>query len=149
MSAPRRVPIEPGYFTVPVDPGESPRLLGTRCEACGEVFFPRRKVCAKCLADRVTDVELGPGGSLYTFSWVHVPLFGALRAEAGSYGVGQVDLDEGPRVQAVLACEREELAIGMRLELELETLRRADDGEETVIFRFGRPRGGAAAEAGA
>ena len=143
MPAPRRVPIEPGYFTVPEGSDESLRLLGTRCEACGEVFFPRRRVCAQCLADRVADVELGPGGTLYTFTWVHVPLFGALRAEAGSYGVGQVDLDEGPRVQAVLACPREELAIGMRLELELETLRRSDDGEETVIFRFGRPAGAA------
>ncbi len=42
-----RVPIEPGYFTVPDDPAEPPRLLGSRCPSCGEQFFPRRHVCAK------------------------------------------------------------------------------------------------------
>ena len=42
-------------------------------------------------------------------------------------------------MQAVLAVDREELAIGMELELQLETLRREDDGTEVMIFRFGRP----------
>ena len=58
--------------------------------------------------------------------------------------MGQVDLDEGPRVQAVLAGERDQLAIGMDLELQLETLRLTDRGEEVVIFRFGIPRIGGA-----
>ncbi len=137
--AARRIPIEPGFFTIPDDPAGQPRLLGTRCTECAEVFFPRRVVCARCLGASLEDVELGPHGTLFTFTYVHVPLFGALRAEAGSYGVGQVDLDEGPRVQAVLAGTRDELAIGMRLELQLETLRRTDEGDEIVIFRFGRP----------
>ena len=39
---PSRRPIEDGYFTIPDDPAEPPRLLGSRCPACGEVFFPRR-----------------------------------------------------------------------------------------------------------
>ena len=47
--AARRVPIEPGFFTIPDDPAEPPRLLGSRCRACGEHFFPRREICAKCL----------------------------------------------------------------------------------------------------
>jgi hypothetical protein len=37
-----RVPIEEGFFRIPDDPGEPPRLLGSRCPACGEAFFPRR-----------------------------------------------------------------------------------------------------------
>jgi hypothetical protein len=53
-----------------------------------------------------------------------------------------VDLPEGPRVQAVLSGEREALSIGMALELDLETLRTTEDGDEVVIFRF-RPVGGA------
>jgi uncharacterized OB-fold protein len=137
---PRRVPIEPGFFTIPDDPAQAPRLLGSRCTACGEVFFPRRVVCAACLGRSLEDMLLGPRGTLYTFTYVHVPLFGALRAEAGSYGVGQVDLEEGPRVQAVLDGERTDLRIGMPLELSLETLRTNENGDEVVIFRFGAPR---------
>ena len=133
---PARIPIEPGFFTIPASPKDTPRLLGSRCDACGEPFFPRRVVCARCLGRALTDTELGPRGTLYTFTWVHVPLFGSMRAEAGGYGVGQIDLDEGPRVQAVLSGERAELRIGMALELELETLRRTNEGQEVVIFRF-------------
>jgi uncharacterized OB-fold protein len=132
---PSRVPIEDGFFTIPTRAGESPRLLGSRCRACGEVFFPRRPVCAKCLAIGTDDLQLGPRGRLWTWTWCHLPLFGSRRSDGG-YGVGQVDLPEGPRVQAVLAGRRDEFAIGMELVLDLETLGTTRDGAEIVIFRF-------------
>jgi uncharacterized protein len=135
-AAGERVPIEPGFFTIPADPSEAPRLLGSRCRACGEVFFPRRQVCAKCLAEGTDELLLGPRGTLWTHTWCHVPLFGSMRADAGGYAVGQVDLPEGPRVQAVLSGARGEHRIGQAMELELETLRRDRDGREVVIFRF-------------
>ena len=138
--APRpRVPIEPGFFTIPEAPGEPPRLLGSRCRSCGEAFFPRRVVCAKCLALGTDDVLLGPGGTLSTWTWTHLPLFGSRRTDAGGYGVGQVDLPEGPRVQAVLAGAREAFSIGMPMQLDLEVLGETQDGAEIVIFRF-RPQ---------
>jgi uncharacterized OB-fold protein len=133
--SPLRVPIEDGFFTIPDRDGESPRLLGSRCRACGEVFFPRRAVCAKCLAIGTDELELGSRGRLWTWTWCHLPLFGSRRSDGG-YGVGQVDLPEGPRVQAVLAGRREEFAIGMELVLDLETLGTTKDGAEIQIFRF-------------
>ena len=33
-------------------PSEPPRLLGTKCDACGEYFYPRRAMCAKCMSRR-------------------------------------------------------------------------------------------------
>jgi uncharacterized OB-fold protein len=136
-SAPRRrIPIEPGFFTIPEDPAEPPRLLGSRCRACGEHFFPRRVVCARCLAQGCADVLLGPRGTLWTFTWVHVPFFGRKQAAGAGYGVGQVDLPEGPRVQAVLSGTREELRIGIPMTLELETLRETPGGDAVVIHRF-------------
>ena len=59
-----RVAIEDGFFTVPDDPAEAPRLLGSRCQSCGEVFYPRRQVCARCLHEGTDDLELGPRGEL-------------------------------------------------------------------------------------
>jgi uncharacterized OB-fold protein len=134
--AKRRIPIEPGYFTIPDAPGEGPRLLGSRCRACGEHFFPRRVVCARCLAQDCEDVLLSPAGTLYTFTYVHFPLFASSRADHGGYAVGQVDLPEGPRVQSVLSGGPDAFRIGMRMELDLETLRETKEGEEVVIFRF-------------
>ncbi|HZP43368.1 MAG TPA: OB-fold domain-containing protein [Candidatus Binatia bacterium] len=142
--APRpRVPVKPGYFTIPDDPAAPPRLLGTRCEACGEHYFPRRKVCARpeCLSTRTTDVELGPHGTLYSYTFVHFPLFGSMKVEHIGYGVGQVDLAEGPRVQLPLAGRQEEYRVGMPVVAELEPLRE-DAGRDVVIVRF-RPAEGA------
>jgi len=132
---PTRVPVKTGYFTVPDDPATPPRLLGTRCDECGEHFFPRRAVCAKCLSRRTRNVELGPRGTLYSYTFVHFPLFGSMRVEHVGYGVGQVDLPEGPRVQLPLAGKQEEYRVGMELEAELDPLRE-ENGQEVVIIRF-------------
>ena len=135
-SATRRVPIEPGFFEIPDDPSAAPRLLGSRCRACGEHFFPRRVVCARCLAQRCEDVRLGPRGTLYTWTWVHVPFFGQRKTAGAGYAVGQVDLPEGPRIQTVLTGAQGDFAIGMPMQLELETLRETPEGEQVVIHRF-------------
>lgn len=100
-------------------------------------------MCAACLAEGCEDVLLGPRGRIHTWTWVHVPLFAKRDRSVGAYGVGQVDLPEGPRVQAILMGEREDLGIGVEVELGLEALRE-DDGDEVVIFRF-RPVGAAVA----
>jgi uncharacterized OB-fold protein len=131
-----RVPIEDGFFTIPDDPSEPPRLLGSRCRACGEVFYPRRHVCARCLNEGTDDLELGPRGELYTWTYVHVPLFAKRNAKVGAYGVGQVDLPEGPRVQAILVGGPDDFEIGMELELELEVLGPDKDDNDIVIYRF-------------
>ena len=130
-----RVPLKPGYFTVPDDPTEAPRLLGSRCKDCREHFFPRRAVCAMCLSQRTTDVLLGPRGTLYSFTFVHFPLFGSTRVEHVGYGVGLIDLPEGPRVQLPLAGSQEDYRIGMAVEAELEPMRE-EDGHDVVIIRF-------------
>ena len=52
-----------------------------------------------------------------------MPLFGKKDADVPGYGVGQVDLPEGPRVQAILLGGPDDFEIGMELEIDLETLR--------------------------
>jgi uncharacterized OB-fold protein len=133
-----RVPIAPEYFSVPDESAEDqrPRLLGSRCPACGEQFHPRRMVCARCLHEGCDDVVLSPTGTLWTYTYVHVPLFAKKDAKVEAYGVGQVDLPEGPRIQAILVGGPDDFEIGMELELDTETLRQTDDGDEVVIYRF-------------
>jgi uncharacterized OB-fold protein len=128
-----QVAIAPDYFEVD-DNGV--RLKGSKCAACGEVFYPRRLVCAKCLHEDTDDVVLSTTGTLYTWTWVHVPLFAKTDSAVSAYGVGQVDLPEGPRIQAILQGEPGDFAIGMQLTLDVETLRQDDDGNDVVIYRF-------------
>lgn len=136
QTAKERVPIEPGYFTIPDDAAEPPRLLGSRCQSCGEHFFPRRPVCAKCCHRGTDDVKLSPHGTLYTYTYIHVPLFNSQRATDGGYAVGQIDLPEGPRIQSVLDGGPDDFKIGMSMNMELETLRENKEGQEVVVFRF-------------
>jgi uncharacterized protein len=131
-----RVPIEPGYFRVPDEPSQPPVLLGSKCTNCGEVFFPRRMVCAKCLHEGTDDVDLSTRGRLWTWTYCHVPMFGKKDADVPGYGVGQVDLPEGPRIQSILLGEADDFEIGMELELDLETIQTNRDGDEVVIYRF-------------
>jgi uncharacterized OB-fold protein len=131
-----RVPIEEGFFRIPDDAGEPPRLLGSRCPNCGEVFFPRRLVCAQCLYEGCDDIELATRGRLWTWTYCHVPLFGRKDANVEGYGVGQVDLPEGPRVQSILLGGPDDFEIGMELEIDLEVLRQDERGDDVVIYRF-------------
>lgn len=132
-----RVPIRAGYFTVPDDPNAAPEILGTRCRSCREHFFPRRAVCAKCLSRETEDAVLTPRGTLYSYTFVHFPLFGSTNLEhMDGYGVGQIDLPEGPRIQAPLAGKREEFRIGQEVVAELEKLRENDFGQDVMILRF-------------
>ena len=127
------VSMAPDYFDV-TDNGVE--LKGSKCQSCGEVFYPRRVVCAKCLHEGTEDVILSSTGTLYTWTWVHLPLFAKTDSTVSSYGVGQVDLPEGPRIQAILQGEPSDFEIGMQLQLDVETLRQDDDGNDVVIYRF-------------
>jgi hydroxymethylglutaryl-CoA synthase len=49
------------------------RLLATRCKVCGDISFPRQRVCRQCRAkDQMEDVPLGRRGKVYTFTRDHL-----------------------------------------------------------------------------
>lgn len=131
-----RVPLKAGYFTIPDDPAAPPEVLCTRCGDCGEYFFPQRLVCAKCLSRNTAETKVPARATLYAYTFVHMPLFGSMRIEhMEGYGVGQVDLPEGPRLQVPLAGKQGEFRVGMPLVGELEALRE-ENGKDVVIIRF-------------
>jgi len=131
-----RVPIKPGFFTIPANPSDPPTIIGTRCNACGEHFYPRRAICAKCMSADTSEVEMAGRGTLYSFTFVHFPMFGSSNVEvAEGYGVGQVDLEAGPRMQMPLAGKQDEFKIGQPLVAELAKMR--EDGDnDLMIVRF-------------
>ncbi|HVT77807.1 MAG TPA: OB-fold domain-containing protein [Acidimicrobiales bacterium] len=115
--------------------GETATLLGSRCPECRRSFFPRRRRCAVDFTS-TEDVELSREGTLYTYTYVRVPFFGKRQVEAeGGYGVGQVDLPEGVRIQTVLQGDPTDWRIGMPMQIDLEVTGE-DDGDDIVIFRF-------------
>lgn len=131
-----RIPARPGYFTVPDDPAATPEVVVSRCTECGEYFFPKRLVCAKCLSRKTDETTVPARGTLYSYTFVHIPLFGSTKIEyQEGYGVGQIDLPEGPRLQLPLAGKQAEFAVGQAVVGELAAVRE-QDGKDVVILRF-------------
>jgi len=132
-----RIPIKEDFFTVPSSPQVPPKFLGTRCKECDEYFFPRRAICAKCNSQNTVDVEMSSRGTLYSYTFVHIPMFGSSAEEhKEGYGVGQVDLPEGPRLQMPLAGKQADFRVGLTVQAELSTLRRDDAGNDVVTVHF-------------
>ena len=131
------IPVLEGLFTFPVA-DESARLLASRCNACGETFFPQRRFCARCSSPDLAQVSLSPRGRLYTYTVVY-ELFAGLEG-LGPYAVGQVEVEGGPRVQGLLTgCEFEDLRIDMLLELTLLTIGADERGRPIVTYAFRPP----------
>jgi hypothetical protein len=82
------------------------RILGRRCEGCRTVYVPPRKMCARCFQDTGAWVEVGPEGTLLTYTIVRyanelqpvkAPLaYGIIQLDGASTGLvhllGDVDL---------------------------------------------------------
>jgi hypothetical protein len=132
-----RLAIEPGIVTIPENSRETPRLLGARCQDCGEVFHPPRRVCGKCHGLALENITLEGSGSLYAYTHVRAKLRPGQRA-TDDYWVGQVDLDAGPRAQGILAPDFGDPSIGTRVDIALETLRVDSDGNEILVHHFRR-----------
>lgn len=141
MSA--RVPIADDVFTI-ADGG--PRLLGSRCQDCGNHVFPVQDGCPRCTSDRSEVVELSTRGTLWTWTVQgfppKAPPYLGPTDPFVPYGVGYVELPGEVKVEARLTeADPAALRIGMEMELVLETLCVDDAGDEIVTYAF-RPVAG-------
>ncbi|HEX5096311.1 MAG TPA: zinc ribbon domain-containing protein, partial [Acidimicrobiia bacterium] len=63
-----QVPVAEGIFTGPSD---DPRLIGSRCAACGIVTFPAQDSCPRCAAADMVEEELPRRGRLWAWTTQH------------------------------------------------------------------------------
>jgi uncharacterized protein len=70
------------------------KLTGLRCQDCGAVTCPPRKVCAECGSENMDITELKGCGEIKSFTVCHVAPTGF----EGPYVVAVADLEEGGRV---------------------------------------------------
>lgn len=136
----KRLPLLPGVIHEAAAPGDRAYLIGTRCRACGRVFFPKCLACRVCMTDDTIDeVPLSTRGRIDTFTVVHV-------APAGfkaPYIQAFVDLPEGPRVFSLITgCDPldNDLHGGSEVELVIEKIREDERGNDLIGYKF-RPIG--------
>ncbi|MGW2634303.1 Zn-ribbon domain-containing OB-fold protein [Streptomyces chattanoogensis] len=66
-------PVVPGWFDPDARPAEF-RLLGTRCQACGAVFFPREDCFCRnpgCAGGELVEVPLSRRGTVWSYTDAH------------------------------------------------------------------------------
>lgn len=139
-----RTPAIEGWFTT--DPAD-PRLLGTRCTACGTYFFPREEVACRnprCAGTDFDEVPLSARGKLWSFTNnCYAPPAPYVAADPFEpYAIAAVELEEEKLVvlgQVAPGIGVEDLSAGMEMQLEIGTLFR-DDDNEYVVWNW-RPTG--------
>jgi hypothetical protein len=94
-------------------------LLGSRCDSCAYTYVPARLFCERCFVELAADTEVGPGGTLRSFTIgfvgvdgqpLEVPLTLALVRLDGADSVllhhvldpGEAPLEIGERVEVVV-----------------------------------------------
>lgn len=130
----KQVPLEEGYMIIPENPDQPARLLGSYSKAANKHYFPIRKLCP-ITSEPVETVELSPEGVLYSWSFIMMPKMGSREKVAG-YGVGQIDLPEGVRIQAPIDGKMGDWKIGMKMKLVPNPVVTEEDGTQYCGFKF-------------
>ena len=130
----KKVPLEEGYMVIPENPELPTRLLGSYSKAANKTYFPIRKLCP-VTSEPVETVELSPVGELYSWSFIMMPKMGSREKVAG-YGVGQIDLPEGVRIQAPIDGKMGDWKIGMKMRLVPNPVVTDEDGTQYCGFKF-------------
>lgn len=131
MSTKPRVAALEGWHTM--EP--QPHLIGTQCEACGTYFFPKQSDYCRnpnCDSTDFREVELSRTGRIwsYTNACYKPPAPFVAQEPFVPYAIAAVELEKEKMVvlgQVIEGLTVEDLKVGMRMELVLETLHETDE----------------------
>ena len=83
------------------------RLIGSKCQTCGEEYFPPVYKCRACGSEALKDKEMPKTGKVVTHTKVHEPLPG-FEAQA-PFHLAIIQLENGARVLAQVVDSADEL----------------------------------------
>jgi uncharacterized OB-fold protein len=98
-------------------------VLGSRCEACSYTYVPARSFCERCFAELSQDVELGPQGTLVSFTIAFAGLEGEPLDDPVTLGLVRLDGADAVLLHRVVDVGDEPLEVGERVELVLASER--------------------------
>ncbi|MFH1032509.1 MAG: OB-fold domain-containing protein [Chloroflexota bacterium] len=132
------VPIREGLFTEPLTPPEQVKLIGSKCQHCGEVSFGKRIDCPNCASGDLKIIDLSRKGKLWSYTVIRNKPPGDYKGPEpfSPFGLGLVELPEGIRVVAPIAVGIDKLKVGMDLELEIYKLYSNETGNDVMAFKF-------------
>lgn len=130
-------------------PSQDPRLIGSECQECGVITFPRQASCPGCCGSRIVPRRLAKSGRLWTWTtqeFLPKPPYAVARSpeQFVPFKLGYIELPGEVLVESrINAPEHPSLAIGMPMRLTFEPLFIDAAGVEVMSFAFEPAREGA------
>ena len=114
-----------------IDYLEQGKVMGTRCKSCGQVFFPPRADCCRCLSSDMDWFEVKGKGRLVSFSQLKYAPSG-FEGDL-PYSIAVLDYGEY-KVFGRIADDisEEEIKLGMEMET---TVNRLPNGQLNYVFK--------------
>jgi len=124
-------------------PPEEPHVIGSRCKACGNYFFPRATACQNpgCKEKGpLEEVRISRRGKLYsyTINYYSPPPPYHPPDPFVPFGVASVEMPEGLKItgQVPRSVDLSRLKIGIEMETVREVLYTDKDGTEVLSWMF-------------
>jgi uncharacterized protein len=92
------------------------KLVGRRCPECRNVYLPPRSSCPTCGVITTEKVEVGPRGTVTTFSIIRFPFDGQVLEPPYACAHVLVDGTDTPLLHIVGDCDVDDVRMGMRVE---------------------------------
>jgi uncharacterized protein len=118
----RPLPVEDEDSRPYWDAARAGRLELPRCDCCGQLCFPPRPRCPRCLSTALTWTALSGAGRVYSFCVVYQAPLEALEVP---YVIAQIELSEQPGLRLtanVVGCAPADVAVDMQVEVEFERI---------------------------
>jgi len=130
------LPLKQGLYLLPDSQDGRAALIGSKCSACQEIFFPKRHICQNCQHGQLDEILLSTRGKIYSFTTVMLRPASHYKGPV-PYSFGWVELPEEVRIETLYTgCEPDTLEIGLAVEMVLEKIDVDDQGREIVCHMF-------------
>ncbi len=120
------------------------KLMGARCACDSAIYLPPRAYCPHCQQQGMEWLEMSGKGKLLTFTVVYIGPAAMIAAgfdRKNPYCVGIVELDEGPRISAMLTginpFQPEGVVLGSPVTLDVQELGPESAKKAVLAFHLG------------
>jgi uncharacterized protein len=94
------------------------KLVLNRCDDCGTVTHPPRKMCPECWSRSVTPTEMSGRGTVHLLIFLHQGPPAPGVDYKTPHPVATIDLEEGVRfTSTIVNCDKDDMHIGMPVKL--------------------------------
>ena len=99
------------------------RLEGAKCNGCGKIAYPARRICADCRGEDWSAITLSPRGKVLTCTVIHTPP--AEFTNEAPFAMALIETPEGARMMLqVVDIVPQDVKPGLEVKLEFRLVRR-------------------------